>query len=130
MTIEKKITFYHREKIGKIMHVVYETLPHLNMKFSWYSDHFYAISLNVLVSFFHFQINFYKDGKSSPTHSNLRTGMRKILTKSLILAWKSFLHHMHYLYKILSMISSIMECSVRVFFFETHQHSNNFYISF
>jgi hypothetical protein len=42
----------------------------------------------VLVSFFHFQINFYKDGKGSPTHSNLRTGMRKILTKSLILAWE------------------------------------------
>ncbi len=89
----------HRQKFVKIVHVVYGTFPPQNMNFQL----FLCISLNVLVSFFHYYRNFYKDGKSSPTHSNVHTEMSTTHGKLRNQMWKSFTHNMHYLYIISSM---------------------------
>jgi hypothetical protein len=56
-----------------MVHVVYETVPHLTMKFSLY----------VLVSFSDSLGNFNKDEKSSLTHWNLHTEMSIMPKKTL-----------------------------------------------
>ncbi len=65
-----------------------------------------CVCLYVLVSFLHIHRNFFQKQKSSLTHLNLHTEMSKIHTKFHIYMWKSFIHHMHYLYPFSSMAQS------------------------
>jgi hypothetical protein len=76
------------KKYTKIIHLVYETLPHQNLKFLLYLWSFLCVSLCVFVSFLHFQRNFYKDEKSSLTHLNFYTEIIKIKLKLQIKIWK------------------------------------------
>jgi hypothetical protein len=85
------VTWDHRQRWKKRMHVVYEIFPHLIMKFLGVFCSFLCISLNVLVSFYLYKIVSVEIKKA---HQHIQTYTQKRAKYKR----KSFTHHMYYLY--------------------------------